>query len=321
MSAKKQRRSVRHADGTVTVAKYNYIFGGIFGAAALLFLIAAIWESIYLAFGLILLVIALPFLIYAINYRVTMNKEGITVRNFFRVTTHYAFSDIRAYRENLHYTYLYFEDGKHIRIKDEDGEDVFLNRLLRRAEDAGAVKKKKTSGSALYWGNCSRPVQLTLFLGLMWMLGIVCAAIALMSVNELMLDESRLLHQHQTVVSVSSDGEWITLDTSDGSYHIVDSALAPERDWNDLEGHGITILTDSKGEMYALTDSRGEEWFTFEEYYESNFGGALGAAIVCGVICLLPVVFTVLALLAYHDPERFSRLYDEFETMDFWRKN
>ena len=85
LTRKKQNRK----DGREwVVAKYSYIYAIVIFAVALLCLIDV--EA-----GLFMMpvfsLVGLPFLIAAINCRVTMNTEQVTVRNFFRISKTYSF--------------------------------------------------------------------------------------------------------------------------------------------------------------------------------------------------------------------------------------
>ena len=115
----------------------------------------------------ILAVVGIPFLVAAINCRVTMNTEQITVRNFFRISKTYSFSEIESWRENTHYVYLYPDNGRRICVKKDDEVDGGLGDLSLQLKKRSIREREGVSDSKLYWGNCSRPVQLTFFLFLM----------------------------------------------------------------------------------------------------------------------------------------------------------
>ena len=107
-----KRKKQKIKDGREwVVAKYSYIPAIVFFAMAVLCLID---EEVGLFMMPILTLAGLPFLVAAMNCRVTMNTEQVTVRNFFRVSKTYPFEEIESWRMNTHYIYLYLVNGRRI---------------------------------------------------------------------------------------------------------------------------------------------------------------------------------------------------------------
>ena len=91
-------------------------------------------EEVGLFIAPILVVVGLPFLVAAMNCRVTMNMEQVTVRNFFRVSKRYSFKEIESWRMNTHYIYLYPVNGRRICIRREDDVEGRLENLVARVQ-------------------------------------------------------------------------------------------------------------------------------------------------------------------------------------------
>ena len=160
-----KRKKQKRKDGREwVVAKYSYIPAIVIFAVAVLCLID---EEVGLFMMPILTVAGVPFLVAAMNCRVTMNTEQITVRNFFRISKTYSFSEIESWRENTHYIYLYPVNGRRICVRRDDEVDDGIGNLSLQLKKRSIREREGVSDSKLYWGNCSRPVQLTFFLFLM----------------------------------------------------------------------------------------------------------------------------------------------------------
>lgn len=301
------------------VARYSCfpaVFFFVFGVISLFF-----WNDIGPWGAIVLGICGVPCLVYAVNYRISMDMSTFTVRNVLRVTKTYGFADVVSYRKNLHYTYLYLKDGKRIRIKIEDEVDDRLDKLLRRLKQNNVSPKRKTSSTRLYWGNCSRPVQLTLFLIALSLIAFITGALACVGIHTLTLEESDLEEIRFTVTQVEVTENVVYLyDTNEGMYDAAE-ALANGRNWFDLHGKHVRILTDGIGTICALTDSAGQRWFSYDEHYADNFGVTLLLILVMGVLFFGGVTMIVLAFVAYHDPDAHPRLYDSYETMNFWSRH
>ncbi len=313
-----KRKKQKRKDGREwVVAKYSYIPAIVIFAVAVLCLID---EEVGLFMMPILTVAGIPFLVAAINYRVTMNMEQVTIRNFFRVSKTYFFDEIASWRENTHYIYFYLTDGRRICIKREDDVDERLKQLIARIQSNGAVEREGVSDSKLYWGNCSRPIKWTLvvlfasFIALFFTLGTVGWA------ADSLLQKKEDLQSHTfIVVDVHTEEASVVLYGQDVCYDI-EYELLGEQNPADLVGKKVTVLVDEVYAVWELTDANGISRYTFEEYQNYRLGSLWAGGIFFLLFGGGATVFLILLLLAYHAPHKHPRLYEYFETTNIMHK-
>ena len=318
LTRKKQKRK----DGREwVVTKYSYIYAIVFFAVAVLGLLLGEESGLFIA--PILAVVGIPFLVAAINCRVTMNTEQFTVRNFFRISKTYSFSDIESWRRNTHYVYLYPVNKRRICIKREDDVDERLEHLIARLQKSGAYELEEVSDSKLYWGNCSRPVAQTVSLILA---GFFFVFPALLIISELVTVSTRKedLKSHTFIVTeVREVEDGFELYDKDIFYYVEDTELIEGRKPSDLVGTRISVLIDEVNTVWELTDRHRVSWYTFEEYHSYLGNDTLSIILFIGflgVASLAALTYFILVLLAYHAPHKHPRLYENFETTNIFGK-
>ena len=296
------------------VAKYSYIYAIVIFAVAVLCLID---EEVGLFMMPILTVAGIPFLVAAMNCRITMNTEQITVRNFFRISKTYLFEEIDSWRRNTHYIYLYPADGRRICIRREDDIDERTEHLIARAKNNGAVAREGVSDSKLYWGNCSRPITWTL---IALFAGIIASFFTLITFDEvghLLMQKEDLEHQTFIVTDVQTEEEFVALYSDDTRYDI-EYGLLNAQSPADLVGTQITVWADEADIVWELTDAKGVSWYTFEEYQRYRADSIWIVLIFFLLFSGGGAVFLTLLLLAYHAPHKHPRLYENFETTNIF---
>ena len=297
------------------VAKYSYIYAIVFFAVAVLGLLLGKESGLFIA--PILAVVGVPFLVAAINCRVTMNTEQITVRNFFRISKTYSFSDIESWRRNTHYVYLYPIGGRRICIKREDDVDDGIKQLILRLKQNGAYEREGVSDSKLYWGNCSRPITWTLIALFASIIAMFFTLIMFDEVDNLLMQKEDLEHQTFIVTDVQTEEEFVALYSDDTRYDIEYGLLNAQRP-ADLVGTQITVWSDEADIVWELTDAKGVSWYTFEEYQSYRADSIWIALIFFLLFSGGGAVFLTLLLLAYHAPHKHPRLYENFETTNIF---
>lgn len=301
------------------VAKYSYIYAIVLFAVAVLGLLLGEESGLFIA--PILAVVGLLFLVAAINCRVTMNTEQITVRNFFRISKTYSFSDIESWRRNTHYVYLYPVSGRRICIRREDDVDERTEHLIARAQNNGAVAREGVSDSKLYWGNCSRPITWTLIALFAGIIASFFTLITFEEIGHLLMQKEDLEHQTFIVTDVQTEEEFVALYSDDTRYDIEYGVLNGQSlaDLDDLVGTQVTAWVDSYV-IWELTDAKGVSWYTFEEYQSYRADSIWIALIFFLLFSGGGAVFLTLLLLAYHAPHKHPRLYENFETTNIFGK-
>ena len=299
------------------VAKYSYIYAIVFFAVAVLGLLLGKESGLFIA--PILAVVGVPFLVAAINCRVTMNTEQITVRNFFRISKTYSFSDIESWRRNTHYVYLYPIGGRRICIKREDDVDDGIKQLILRLKQNGAYEREGVSDSKLYWGNCSRPITWTLIALFAGIIAMFFTLIMFDEVDNLLMQKEDLERHTFVVVDAHTDEEYVTLYSEDTQYDIEYGVLNGQNlsDLDDLVGTQVTVWVDAYV-VWELTDAKGVSWYTFEEYQSYRADSIWIALIFFLLFSGGGAVFLTLLLLAYHAPHKHPRLYENFETTNIF---
>ena len=259
------------------------------------------------------------FLIAAINCRVTMDTEQITVRNFFRISKTYSFSDIESWRRNTHYVYLYTVGGNRVCICREDDVDERTEHLIARAKNNGAVAREGVSDSKLYWGNCSRPITWTLIALFAGIIAMFFTLIMFDEVDNLLMQKEDLERHTFVVVDVHTEEEYVTLYSENTQYDIEYGVLNGQSlaDLADLVGTQVTVWVDSYV-VWELTDAKGVSWYTFEEYQSYRADSIWIALIFFLLFSGGGAVFLTLLLLAYHAPHKHPRLYENFETTNIF---
>lgn len=315
---KRKKQKIKDAREWV-VAKYSYIPAIVIFAVAVFSL--AFWNDGGSIVAPIFAAAGIPLLVAAMNCRITMNTEQITVRNFFRVSKTYLFSEIESWRENTHYVYLYPVNGRRICVRNDDEVDGGMGDLFLQLKKRSIRKREGESDSKLYWGNCSRPVQLTLFLSLMSFLFLGSATGFCGGILNLSTKEEDLERKSFVVVDVLVDEAYVYLYESTENFYDIDQPNLPTYDWNTLKGTRITVLTDDITGVWALYDRYGNKVFDFEDSYNANKNEAIGMTAMCGIFALIPLAFFVMTFLAYKDPDKYSGLWVWMETVNFWRRH
>lgn len=316
LTRKKQKRK----DGREgVVAKYSYIYAIVFFAVAVLGLLLGEESGLFIA--PILAVVGIPFLVAAINCRVTMNTEQVTVRNFFRISKTYSFGEIDSWRRNTHYVYLYPVSGRRICIKREDDVDDGIKQLILRLKQNGAYEREGVSDSKLYWGNCSRPITWTLIALFAGIIAMFFTLIMFDEVDNLLMQKEDLERHTFVVVDAHTDEEYVTLYSEDMQYDIEYGVLNGQNlsDLDDLVGTQVTVWVDAYV-VWELTDAKGVSWYTFEEYQSYRADSIWIALIFFLLFSGGGAVFVILLLLAYHAPHKHPRLYENFETTNIFGK-
>ncbi len=314
---RRKKQKMKDAQGWV-VSKYSMIPAAVFfaiGAISLLF-----WSEVQYYVALVSGVMGLPFLIAALNCRVTMDSDSLTVRNFFGISKTYDFTEIESYRQNQYYVHLYLTNGKRLRLRVEDEVDDRFSHLLRRLKKSRSVQRSGVSHSRLYWGNCSRPIQLTLFLLVLSLVCLLTGAFAAVGMTELLKQEDDLTKVGFTVATVETE-DFIFLYDGAGERYAVYTELGEGKDWHSLIGSRVTVLVDETCEIYALTDASGRAWFTFAQYRDAEFGANLTVTLVAVLIAVGIGIMIALTFVAYRAPEAHPRLYEQYETMNFWSRH
>lgn len=315
---KRKKQKIKDAREWV-VAKYSYIPAIVIFAVAVFSL--AFWNDGGSIIAPMFAVAGIPLLVAAMNCRITMNTEQITVRNFFRVSKTYLFSEIESWRENTHYVYLYPVNGRRICVRNDDEVDGGMGDLSLQLKKRSIREREGESDSKLYWGNCSRPVQLTLFLSGMLLVLFLTLSGFFWGIQELLVKEEDLEKASFIVADVVIDDTIVYLyEDAQNAYKFSQKDLAPY-DWNTLEGTCITVLADDITSVWALYDRCGNEVFSFEDSRETNKSGKIGITVICGLLALLPLAFFVMTFLAYKDPDKHPELWVWMETMNFWRRH
>lgn len=313
----RKRQRIKGQEGWV-LSRYSII------PAAVYFVIGAIslafWSEIRYWGALILWAMGLPLLIAALNCRVTMNNDSLTVRGFFGRSKTYDFAEIDSYRQNQYYVHLYLTNGKRLRLRVEDEVDDRFSHLLCRLKRSRSVQRSGVSHSRLYWGNCSRPAQLTLFLLVLSLFSLVSLAFAAVGMTELLKQEDDLERVSVQIASVETE-DFIFLYDGAGERYDIYTELGEGKDWNNLVGSRVTMLVDQTREIYALTDASGRAWFTFAQYRDAEFGATLTLTLIAALIGLGICAMIVLVFAAYRDPDAHPRLYQAYETMNFWSRH
>ena len=315
-----KRKKQKRKDGREwVVAKYSYIYAIVFFAVAVLGLLLGEESGLFIA--PILAVVGVPFLVAAISCRVTMNMEQVTVRNFFRISKTYSFSDIESWRRNTHYVYLYPVSGWRICIKREDDVDDGIKQLILRLKQNGAYEREGVSDSKLYWGNCSRPITWTLIALFAGIIAMFFTLIMFDEVDNLLMQKEDLERHTFVVVDAHTDEEYVTLYSEDTQYDIEYGVLNGQSlaDLADLVGTQVTVWVDDYV-VWELTDAKGVSWYTFEEYQSYRADSIWIALIFFLLFSGGGAVFVTLLLLAYHAPHKHPRLYENFETTNIFGK-
>lgn len=309
-----KRKKIKEGNQWV-VAKYSYIPAIVIFVMGVLGLLLGGEADVFI--GAILAVIGVPFLVAAINCRVTMNTEQVTVRNFFRISKTYSFSEIESWRENTHYVYLYPDNGRRICIRREDDVDERTEHLIARAKNNGAVAREGVSDSKLYWGNCSRPITWTLIALFAGIIASFFTLIMFDEVGHLLMQKEDLEHQTFIVTDVQTEEEFVALYSDDTRYDI-EYGLLNAQSPADLVGTQITVWADEADIVWELTDAKGVSWYTFEEYQRYRADSIWIVLIFFLLFSGGGAVFLTLLLLAYHAPHKHPRLYENFETTNIF---
>ena len=314
-----KRKKQKIKDGREwVVVKYSYIYAIVIFAVALLCLVDV---EVGLFMMPVFSLVGVLFLIAAINCRVTMNTEQITVRNFFRISKTYSFSEIESWRENTHYIYLYPVNGRRICVRRDDEVDDGIGNLSLQLKKRNIKEREGVSDSKLYWGNCSRPVQLTFFLFLMSLVLLLLTMCVFSGVHALLEREENLERKSFIVADVLVDETYVHLYEDAETFYDFDQTGLPAYDWNTLEGTRVTVLVDDIASVWGLYDRYGNELFDFDDSYNANKKGATIMTVICGLLALIPLTMIVVNLVAYKSPDRYPELYVKVELMNYWSRH
>ena len=206
-------------------------------------------------------------------------------------------------------------------MRNDDEVDDGIGNLSLQLKKRGIKKREGESDSKLYWGNCSRPVQLTLFLSLMLLLFLATAPAFFGGLVHLFKKEENLDRKSFVVEDVLVDETYVYLYENKENFYDFDQTDLPIYDWNTLKGTRITVLTDDVTGVWALYDRYGNEVFGFEDSYDSNKSESIGMTVMCGIFALIPLTFFVITFLAYKDPDKYSGLWVWMETVNFWSRH
>ncbi len=275
--------------------------------------------------GLIMIACGMPFLLYLINYRVWWDYDGITVQNIFRKSKLYQYKEISHYYVTVNQTVIVLRNGSKLRFRDSHtdlGEFGRLQNEMKKhliGENEDESEKHKCP---LYWDNCSRPVQLTLFLLLLGMGALLSGCLAWATVAP--VQEDRLTYCTIKVVAteIDPDNDELGLRDADGEvYYISFNELIDDVDtW---VGEEFKIGYDESLHTIHTLQYRFKTEYVFdsEEYNAVNLKANVGYMILFGLFPAFYLVFVTFVLLAYRFPDRFSRLYVHLEIMDFWSRH
>lgn len=311
-----KRKKQKRKDGREwVVAKYSYIPAIVIFAVAVLCLID---EEVGLFMMPIITVAGIPFLVAAMNCRITMNTEQITVRNFFRISKTYSFSEIESWRENTHYIYLYPVNGRRICVRRDDEVDDGIGNLSLQLKKRSIREREGVSDSKLYWGNCSRPVQLTFFLFLMSLVLLFLTMCVFTGIQALLEREENLERKSFIVADVLVDETYVHLYEDAETFYDFDQTDLPAYDWNTLKGTRVTVLVDDIASVWGLYDRYGNELFDFDDSYNANKKGAIIMTVIFGLLALIPLALIIVNLAAYKFPDRYPELYVRVELTNYW---
>ena len=276
--------------------------------------------------GALVLIGAMPFFLFSISYSVLLEQQGIRFQVFFVFERFYQYNEIESYRANSHYTYLYPHKGFRIRLKNEDCEEIFIRRLLSRLQVRGNCKKRKgASDSRLFWGNCSRPVQMTLFCGITALVSLIGVGVCIGFLNTLSVSEKNLTERVVDIREVTVDPELedVILTSTDGEVYTVDAFMSSYLpSFEKLTENDLRIYINDSQEVCALYERFGNRTiFTAEQYKNECLAGSFIMLILFAVVALLHPAFLTTILLAYRNPEKHPRLYEHWETENLWSRH
>lgn len=314
-----KRKKQKIKDGREwVVVKYSYIYAIVIFAVALLCLVDV---EVGLFMMPVFSLVGVLFLIAAINCRVTMNTEQVTVRNFFRISKTYSFSEIESWRENTHYIYLYPVNGRRICVRRDDEVDDGIGNLSLQLKKRSIREREGVSDSKLYWGNCSRPVQLTFFLFLMSLVLLFLTMCVFTGIQALLEREENLERKSFIVADVLVDETYVHLYEDAETFYDFDQTDLPAYDWNTLKGTRVTVLVDDIASVWGLYDRYGNELFDFDDSYNANKKGAIIMTVIFGLLALIPLALIIVNLVAYKFPDRYPELYVKVELMNYWSRH
>lgn len=288
-------------------------------------ILAIVFQKLFMCvIGLIMIAFGIPLLLYLINYRVWWDLDGITVQNIFRKSRLYQYQDMSHYYVTVNQTVIVLKDGRKLHFRDSHtdlGEFGRLRNEMKKhliGENEGESEKHKCP---LYWNNCSRPIQLTLFLMLLGLAALVSGCIAWSL--EMPVKEEEVVYRTVKVVSAELDdeAEELVLRDADGAiYYVPYNKLIDGVDtWVGEEfkiGYDETIHT-----VYSLQYRFASDCvYDLEEYNTAKQKENVGVAILFLLLPVFYLAFVVVVVLGYRFPERFTRLYLALETMDFWSR-
>ena len=273
--------------------------------------------------GVIMIVIGLLLLLYLINYRVWWNDDGVTVQNIFRHSRLYQYKEMSHYYVTVNQTVLVLKDGNKLRFRDSHTDLEELARLQNEMKKhlIGEAESEKHK-CLLYWDNCSRPVQLTIFLFLLGLGALFCGAMAWGAGAP--QREDHLVYRIVSVaaVEVDEDDEALWLRDEEGTvYEIPFASLAEGADsWI---GEDFRLGYEEEGNTVCTMQHRfkNEYVFDLEQYNSTKLRSNIGYVIFFSVFPVLYLAFVTLVLLAYRFPERFWNVYIELETMHYWSRH
>lgn len=273
--------------------------------------------------GLAVTLGALVFFVHAISFFVFLERDGISIRRFFLRERFYAYADFESYRVNHNYMVLYLRNGRQIRFKSENCDLDALAVLQKRLRVRGNSKKHaKASGSRLYWGNCSRPVQITLFCAftaLASLIGVGCLVIGPIETPKENLATSVI---EVVEIELDSESEDVILIAEDGAEYVVGASmtsyLGSSEQWKGAE---LRIWYDDFNNVCELRRRSGDQpIYTLEQYNADMRGVNIAVSVFFGLLALVHPIVLPMILLAYRDPDKHPKLYEHWETDSLWTR-
>ncbi|MBQ2734455.1 MAG: hypothetical protein IJF33_01345 [Clostridia bacterium] len=273
--------------------------------------------------GLAVTLGALVFFVHAIRFSVFLERDGIRIRRFLR-EQFYVYTDFESYRTNRNYMTLYLDNGRRIRFKSENCDLDALALLQKRLRVRGNSKKHaKASGSRLYWGNCSRPVQITLFClftALVSLIGVGCLVVGSIETSKQDLT-TRVLEVVE--IELDSELEDVILIAEDGTEYVVEASmtsyLGSLEQWKGTE---LRIWYDDFNNVCELRHRYGDQpIYTLEQYNADMRLINIAASVFFGLLALVHPIVLPMILLAYRDPDKHPKLYEHWETDSLWTRH
>ena len=297
-----------------------FVTGGIFLTVGIV--VQSLWLSL-LAGAVVLC--GVPFLLYFLNYRMYWDTEGITVQTMLRQTRVYSYREFSYYYSTNSKTVFVLKSGKKISLRDARCDFTELARAVAEMKRHCIFEdESKYRESRLFWGNCSRPVQYSLFLLLYGLLATVCGATAIFGC--LPTTQETLTVRSVFVFRADVDAEtqdlWLT--DTDGNRFYVDSAIHQTlSDGKNWQGRELVLGVDAHtGEVCMLRDpDQREELLSLKDYNAIMLRESIGWILFFAILALLFLAVVVVVLVVYRFPNRFPNAYVHLEVQRLWSRH